>query len=145
MQLRSILRAFAVALLYSLLLQSGNAQDARSAKPIVVGGNQGVDGWNCDTTKAAFDHIAQSAGTEETIIVIGRLGRGELSRELIRRRLRNLEEFIYFTRGISKERVVKAEGERVDGLGQVEVYIKGKLFMIFRMKRNRDFLTNCEP
>jgi len=140
-----MLRVFAGALLYSLLLVSGRAQDAPSTKPIIVGGNQGVDGWNCDTTKAAFDHAAQTAGSEETIIVIGRLGRGEFSRELVRRRLRNLEEFIYFTRGISKERVIKAEGERVNALGQVEVYIKGKLFMIFRMKRNRDFLTNCEP
>jgi hypothetical protein len=145
MQLRLTLRALAAALVYALILWSVSAQDGQSAKPIIVGGNQGVDGSNCDTTKAAFDHIAQTAGDEETIIAIGRLGRGELSRELIRRRLRNLEEFIYFTRGMSKDRVVKAEGERVDGLGHVEVYIKGKLFMIFRMKRNKDFLTNCEP
>lgn len=145
MQLRLMLSAFGVALICSLCLGSGTAQDAPSAKPIVVGGDQGVDGWNCDTTKAAFDHIAQTAGSEETIIVIGRLGRGESSRELVRRRLRNLEEFIYFTRGISKERVIKAEGEKVEGLEQVDVYVKGKLFIVFRLKRNRDFLTNCEP
>jgi hypothetical protein len=144
-QLRLTMRVFVVTCLCCVLLASGKAQNAQSAKPILVGGNQGVDGSNCDTTKAAFDHIAQTVGDEESIIVIGRLGRGELSRELIRRRLRNLQEFIYFTRGISKERVVNAEGKRVAGLGQVDVYIKGRLFMVFRMKRNKDFLTNCEP
>lgn len=145
MQLRSSLIAFGVTTLCLLSLSSASPQDRQSEKPIVIGGNQGVDGSNCDTTKANFDLIAHTAGAEETIIVIGRLGRGESSRELVRRRLGNLQEFIYFTRGISKERVVTAEGSRVDGLGQVEVYIRGKLFIVFRLKRNRDFLTNCEP
>jgi hypothetical protein len=118
---------------------------AQSAKPIVIGATKGVDGSNCDTTKANFDLIAQTAADKGTIIIIARLGHGESSRELIRRRLRNLQEFMYFTRGVSKERTVLAEGERTNGLGLVEVYLKGELFMIFRMKRNRDFLTNCQP
>src|SRR5688500_2323775 len=92
MQPRSMLRVFAVIFLYLLLFGSARAQEAQPIKPTVVGGNQGVDGWNCDTTKAAFDHIAQTAGSEDTIIVIGRLGRGEISHELIRRRLQKLEE-----------------------------------------------------
>src|SRR6266566_3389331 len=137
MQLRSTLRAFATLCL--LTLCSASPQDLQSTKPIVIGGNQGIDGSNCDTTKANFDLIAHTVGDEETIIVIGRLGRGESSREVVRRRLRNLQEFIYFTRGIAKERVIRAEGNRVDGLGQVEVYLKGKLFIVFRLKRNRDF------
>jgi hypothetical protein len=145
MQLQSTLKHFGVTALFLITLSSASSQDHQSAKPTVIGGNQGIDGSDCDTTKANFDQIAHTAGDEESIIAIGRLGRGESSRELVRRRLRNLQEFIYFTRGISKERVVTAEGNRVDGLGQVEVYIKGKLFIVFRLKRNRDFLTNCEP
>src|SRR5882724_11434814 len=145
MQLRSTLSAFGVTTLCLLTLWPAGAQNGQSAKPIIIGGNEGVDGRNCDTTKANFDLIAHTAGDEETIIVIGRLGRGESSRELVRRRLRNLQEFIYFTRGISKERVVTAEGNRVNGLGQVDVYLNGKLFIVFRMKRGKDFLTNCEP
>jgi hypothetical protein len=124
------------------LVGHSKAQDVRLSKPIVIGADQGIDGRNCDTTKANFDLIAQTAGSEGTIIVIGHLGRGELSRELVRRRLRNLREFIYLTRGVSKERTVAAEGERVRGRGEVDVYVNGKLFMVFRMKRNRDFLTN---
>ncbi len=120
------------------------AQNPEPGKPIVIGGTLGIDEHNCDTTKADFDLIAHTAGEEATIIVIARLGRGELSREVVRRRLRNLQEFIYFTRGIPKERIITAEGDRVQGLGQVEVFIKGKLFMVFRLKRNKDFLTNCE-
>ena len=145
MLLRSSLSAFGLTVLCALILGSGSAQNTQSAKPIVVGGNQGIDGSDCDTTKANFDLIAHNVGEDETVIVIGRLGRGESSRELVRSRLRNLGEFVYFTRGISKERVVTAEGDRVNGLGQVDVYKNGKLFIVFRMKRNRDFLTNCQP
>lgn len=144
-QLRLSLRVFAVTALCFLIVGSRSAQNAQSERPILVGGKLGIDGSNCDTTKANFDLIAHNAGEEETIIVIGRLGRGESSRVLVRRRLRNLQEFIYFTRGISKERVVSAEGGRVDGFGEVDVYIRGKLFIVFRLKRNKDFLTNCEP
>lgn len=144
MQLGLTLRAFVVTALCFMTLWSGSAQ-TQLTKPIVVGGNQGIDGSNCDTIKANFDLIAHSAGDEEIIIVIGRLGQGESSRELVRRRLRNLKEFLYFTRGVSKERVVIAEGDRLNSLGQVEVYIKGRLFIVFRLKRNKDFLTNCEP
>ena len=130
-QLRSGLLVFACAIsLLCLLSDSGNAQERQFSKPIVIGGDQGVDGSNCDTTKADFDLIAQTAGSDGTIIVIGHLGRGESSRELVSRRLRNLQEFIYFTRGVSKERMVTAEGERVRGLGEVNVYINGKLFVV---------------
>jgi hypothetical protein len=145
-QLRSALLAFTCAIsLLSFSVDPSKAQAGQLSKPIVIGGDLGIDGRNCDSTKSNFDLIAQTAGAEGTIIVIGHLGRGELSRELVRRRLRNLKEFIYFTRGVAKERTVTAEGERVGGLGQIDVYINGKLFMVFRMKRNRDFLTNCEP
>lgn len=145
-RLRSGLVAFTCAIsLLGFPLNSSKAQAGQFSKPIVIGGEEGIDGRNCDTTKSNFDLIAQTAGSQGTIIVIGHLGHGELSRELVRRRLRNLKEFIYFTRGVSKERTVTAEGERVAGLGQVDVYINGKLFMVFRMRRNRDFLTNCEP
>lgn len=146
LQLRTSLVVFiGAAALICFFLGYSRAQDGRLSKPIVVGGDRGIDGRNCDTTKANFDLIAQTAGSEGTIIAIGHLGRGELSREIVRRRVRNLQEFMYFTRGVLKERTVTAEGERVQGLGQVDVYINGKLFMVFRMKRNRDFLTNCEP
>src|SRR5258705_1921996 len=97
MQLRSSLTVFAVTVLYSLTLASGSTQISQPSRPIVVGGSEGIDGSNCNTTKANFDLIAHTAGDEETIIVIGRLGRGESSRELVRRRLRNLQEFINFT------------------------------------------------
>jgi len=144
-QLRLALIAFTCAIAsLGFPLALGKAQDPQFSKPIVIGGDRGIDGGNCETTKSNFDLIARTAGSEGTIILIGRLGRGEFSHELVRRRLRNLKEFIYFTRGVSKERTVTAEGERVGALGEVEVYINGKLFMVFRLKRNRDFLTNCE-
>ena len=147
MQLRSgyTRLAVAAAVLCALIVSHGRAQNSQSSKPLIVGGDQGIDGRNCDTIKANFDLIAHTAGEGATIIVIGRLGRGESSRELVRRRLVDLQQFVYMTRGISKERIITAEGERVRGQGQVDVYINGKLFIVFRLKRNKDFLTNCEP
>ena len=118
---------------------------AQRPEPIVVGGNQGVDGRDCDDTKAQFAVIAHAAGDEKTIIVISRLGRGESSRQVARRRLQNLEDFLYLTHGVSRDRIVSAEGKRVVGLGEIDVYLDGKLFVLFRMRRNKDFLTNCQP
>ena len=46
-------------------------------------------------------------------------------------------------RGFPAKRIVTAEGGRVKGLGQVEVYVGGKLHTLFRMKRNKDFATGC--
>src|SRR5829696_6002529 len=126
MRVRFILKSMRVAILF-LILGCLVSVTAQSTKPVVIGGTKGVDGSNCDTTKANFDLIAQTTKGEETIIIIGRLGHGESSRELIRRRLQNLQEFMYFTRNVSKERTVLAEGERTNGLGLVEVYVKGEL------------------
>ena len=147
MQLQSTVRAVVVITLCLMILSFARAtQTEQSTKPIIAEGSagEGIDGSNCDNTKALFDLIAQTAGAEETIIVIGRLGRGESSRELVRHRMRNLQDFVYMVRGVAKERVVLAEGEPVNGLGQVDVYVKGKLIVVFRLKRNRDFLTNCD-
>jgi len=116
------------------------AQSKQSPEPQIIGGADGIDSGYCESAKADFDLIAQVAnGEESNVIIIARLGRGEYSRSINRLRLSQLRDWLLTVRGYSPERVVTAEGERLRGLGQVEVYIGGKPFIIYRMRRNRDF------
>ena len=121
------------------------AQGKQSSEPLIVGGTTGVDGCYCESAKSDFDLIAQAAnGEASNVIVIARLGKGEYSRSINRLRLSQLRDWLLMVRGYSPDRVVTAEGERSRGLGQVEVYLGGRPFIIYRMRRNRDFFRgNC--
>lgn len=109
------------------------AQDAKAAESIIVNGN------NNETTKAELDRLAQTAGDSKLIIMIARLGHAEYSRRLNYRRLQVLSRYLEIVRAIPKQRIIKAEGEPVEGLGRIEVYVDGRLFMIFTLKRNQNF------
>ena len=131
---------FIIALVYIPFHSCILAQVEQSPRPQIIGGAAGVDSGYSESAKSDFDLIAQVANAEESnIIVIARLGRGEYSRGVNRLRLSQLRDWLQSVRGYPPERVVTAEGERSHGLGQVEVYIGGKAFIIYRMKRNRDF------
>jgi len=134
-----------LAILFCALLLSGHAlaQDRKASNPYILGEPGGIDGINCETTKSYMDNAVIEAGEDKSIIIIARLGSGEGSSKVVRRRLYTLNGYLVETRGVSKERVITAEGERVRGLGQVEVYVGGKLFIIFKMKRNGDFFNKC--
>jgi len=134
---------FALAICCSLF-RLAEAQSNESSWPRIVGENVGVDCSYCESAKADFDLIAQVANEKQSnVIIIARLGRGE-PRNINRVRLRQLREWLLQVRGYSPERVVTAEGERVRGLGQVEVHISGKPIFIYRMKRNKDFFRGCD-
>jgi hypothetical protein len=120
-----------------------SAQNTKPSEPEIIGGNVGISGVDCETTKAILDGIAQDASENQSIIIIARLGRGEISKRLNLQRLRILRGYLKNTRGLPESRIVIAEGERVSGLGQVEMYIGGKLTTIFTMKRNKDFARGC--
>src|SRR5688572_25863168 len=116
------------------------AQGKQSSGPEIIGGVAGVDGGYCESAKADFDLIAQVANGEgSNVIVIARLGKGEYSSSINRLRLSQLRDWLLKVRGYSPDRVVTAEGERSHGLGQVEVYLGGRPFIFYRMRRNRDF------
>jgi hypothetical protein len=115
------------------------AQDSEVAKPIVVAGN------NCESNKVTWDLIAiESNKNQSTIIMIARLGDEEHSRKYNHRRLHNI--FTYLRdREIPNDRLVRAEGERVSGLGRVDVYLNGRLFAVFPVPRNADLAGgSCE-
>src|SRR5262249_54392719 len=98
---------------------------------------------NVSTLSAAH----QAAGDEGLIIIIARLGDGEYNRELNRRRLHNTRVYLTeFDWHRKPETVVTAEGDRVQGYGRVELYVRGKLYRVLPVKRNRDLLVgSCEP
>jgi hypothetical protein len=101
------------------------------------------DGTHCETTKAELDLLAERAPQDTAIIIIARLGTGEYSRILNRRRLEGMRHYLEMTRGISKDRLIIAEGSRVNGLGQVDFYVSGKLFLRFTVNRNKDLTRGC--
>jgi len=54
-----------------------------------------------------------------------------------------MREYLEMTRGISKDRLIVAEGSRVNGPGQVDFYLGGKLFLRFTINRNKDLTRGC--
>jgi hypothetical protein len=94
--------------------QSGQIETAR-----VLGDPNGLSGYDCETTMAFLDFVAiadRESGNEfQAIIIIARLGKGESSRTLIHRRLRQAAD--YLARRVSKDKIVTAEGDRARGLG----------------------------
>ena len=102
------------------------------------------DGTHCETTKSELDWLATRAGQEGFIVIIARLGTKEYSRKLNRERMQLLSEYLQNTRGVDAKRIVLGEGERVRGLGRVEIYLAGKLVMVFTINRNKDLARGCE-
>jgi hypothetical protein len=79
------------------------------------------------------------------VIAIARLGDGEISRQLNRRRLYNLMVH-WKDYQLPEGKLVAAEGERVSGFGRVELYVAGKLFDTLVVKRGKDLCVDCcEP
>jgi len=101
------------------------------------------DGTHCETTKAELDLLAERAPQDTVIIIIARLGTGEYSRGLNQRRLKIVREYLEMTRGIPQDRLIAAEGQRVRGLGQIDLYVGGKLFLRFTLNRNKDLARGC--
>ena len=105
-----------------------------------------VNSGDCgEQTKALLDEAVITEGKDKLFIFITRLGTGERSRNLVRARLYAPSSYLIESRGIPKSRVITAEGERVRGIGHVELYVGGKLWIIFKMERNKHFVSDCRP
>jgi hypothetical protein len=102
---------------------------------------------NCETHIAILDIARQDAGRNGLIIMIGRLGDGERSRELNQHRLHSARAYLTEYRAVrSPDTIVIAEGERVAGYGRIELYIGGKLHTAFAIRQNADLsVGSCEP
>jgi hypothetical protein len=109
------------------------AQTTAATEPILA------NGGNNEDSKAVLDLIAQKAGAEKLIIMVVRHGDREVSHKLNRGRLEIASTYLQNSRGIPKAHLIRAEGERIRGRGRLEIYLDGKLLVIFTFPRNRNF------
>jgi hypothetical protein len=77
------------------------------------------------------------------LILVARLGRGETRQELNRRRLYNVARRYTAVLGVPAEKVVTAEGERVENFGRVEIYWNGLLAGALVAHKNSDLAVTC--
>ncbi len=103
-----------------------------------------VDGVNlkprgCVHNIYALDDMHTDTGPDGLIIAIARLGNGETNEQLSLRRLHNVRAYLSdFRRVRSPQSIVLAKGERVQGHGRIDFYIKGSLSYALALERNAD-------
>jgi hypothetical protein len=128
-------------ILILLAISPSVSAQSKHAEPCVVPASSGA----CEVNAASFDSLANILrSNDERLFVVARLGRGESSRDLNRRRLHNVRT--YFKEGwpqIDVKRFVFAEGDRAEGEGRVEFYIGSMLMQISLVKRGGDICVDC--
>jgi hypothetical protein len=102
---------------------------------------------NCEANDHYLDTAHQLAGDNSIIIAVAHLGNGERNPELNRRRLHNVRAYLTsFAWKRRPDTVITAEGEKVNGNGRVDIYVRGGLWAALAVKRNGDLLVGlCEP
>ena len=102
---------------------------------------------HCEMNDNYLDNAHHLAGDDSIIVAIAHLGTGESNAELNRRRLHNVRAYLTsFGWKRRPETVVTAEGERVNGYGRVDIYVRGGHWASLAVKRNGDLLVGlCEP
>jgi hypothetical protein len=90
----------------------------------------------CEGAAARLDFAVIEANKLDGayLIIIARLGTGEVSSNLNQTRLAVAKEYV-LRRGADLKYVL-AQGERVKGLGRLELYVGGKLYDVLPLKRN---------
>jgi hypothetical protein len=127
-------------LILAAISTSAGAQ-SKQAEPYVVPARSGA----CEVNAAAFDSLANTLlSDDERLFIVARLGTGETSRELNRRRLHNVRT--YFKDGwpqIDAKRFIFTEGDKVNGEGRVEFYVGSALMQISLVHRGGDICVDC--
>ncbi len=99
---------------------------------------------NCEMNLQDLEHARNLARPETYgyLIIVARLGDGERRKELNFRRLYNAR--LQLTRiGVPSDKIVIAEGERVKGLGRVELYVRGEFIGALPVRRGADICVGC--
>jgi len=135
-------RIFAIVLLGALVTESITVAQDRSADAHVAKLMPG----NCETNSADLDDLRnealEGAGKDGVIIAIARLGNRETSRIQNRRRLLAVKNHLV-KYGVPVQKIITAEGERVNGYGRVELYVAGKLRNILLAHPNKALCVEC--
>ena len=102
---------------------------------------------HCEYNVTLLDNAHHLAGDDTIIIAVAHLGTGERNRELNRRRLHNVRAYLTtFAWKRPRATVITAEGEPVNGVGRVNIYVRGGLWASMGVRRNEDLILGiCEP
>jgi hypothetical protein len=107
--------------------------------PYIVLGNAST----CEENAVSIDNLANALRSSDArLFIVARLGKGESSRELNRRRLYNVRTYFKGWQ-IDARRFVFAEGDRVEGEGRIEFYIGSTFMQVSLVKRGRDICVDC--
>ena len=125
------------ALVVSPFAQAQNPNLIPRTLPIIVNAKHG------DTWKTDIGYLSQSLGANEIAVLVARPGNSEFSKKLMRERLKVARIYLLISRGmeppLKEENIVTAHGERAHGPGRIDAYVRGKLFMVFVFKPNKNF------
>jgi hypothetical protein len=117
------------------------------AQQRVVNSTENITPVTSEFNILRLEDVARITATEAAegrkTILIARLGNGESSRELNRRRLSNVQIFLSRYKTIGAENIVVAEAEKVRGYGRVEIYVGGKLLETLTILKNEDLVVDC--
>ncbi len=95
----------------------------------------------CEGSNSDLAGVNQIAGRDGLIIAIARLGDGERSRQLNRRRLHNVRTFLAEFWNRDPTTVITAEGDKVKGHGRIDLYVRGELILALAVRHNGDLLV----
>jgi hypothetical protein len=95
----------------------------------------------CEGNSLRLDAVRNKsveAGADKVTIAIARLGSGERSQELSRRRLYTVRAYL-MAMGLPSQRLITAEGARAErGYGRIEIYVGGELVDVLAAERGKD-------
>jgi hypothetical protein len=103
---------------------------------------------NCEMSTIYLDELwnfrKESPSAKSFIIFVARLGTNETRREIGQRRLASIKRVfkVRYT-DIPLERVIFTVGEKVKGLGRVEIYWNGELVAAILTNKNRNLCFSC--
>lgn len=102
--------------------------------------------YECEQNAAEMEQVLavmeKEPNPKGVLILIARLGTGETNQWLNKRRLFNVSER-YKVLGVPAEKIIVAEGERVNDFGRVEIYWNGELLGALITLKNRGICLNC--
>jgi len=108
------------------------------AEPYVVRGDANA----CELNGLHYHQLmADIASGVETLTITARPGRGDTSRNILRRRLHNVRT--YLGKSIPSYQMVITEGERTEGDGRIEFYVGEQLRLVSLSKANKDLCVGC--
>lgn len=130
-----------LVLLLMLMLVTASVNFAQASSETTSNVQSTPDG--CEMNASSLNIVAKDELLRDGfVIAIARLGKRETSRTLNQRRLLGVKGGLIKS-GLPAQRIIIAEGERVNGYGRVELYSAGKLQMTLLAFPNKVLCLDC--